>query len=278
VGTDSVEADDPSVRHLAELGYIDPQPAAAAQAKRRRRLEDDLRRAVELLNKSQREEGVELLRRLASDDPEWSAPRQLLCDAEFRSGNHSAVQVHLDWLSEHNVTTPRLSMIAGTLALQKGDLRTALVELEYAAHVDRTLAGVATLLGTVQLRLRNWDEAEEAFRRAVRQNRSDARAFDGLATISLYRREFDHAARWAMDALAQDMQMPLAHYHLGVALAQMRHPAAADALLACARLDSTRAAPLYWLARVSRDAGDAAKAAEYRQRARHIILRRRGKI
>jgi Tfp pilus assembly protein PilF len=277
VAADQIQTDDPSVHHLVELGYVDPHEIAARQAEKRLRLDLDLRRALDSINQGRGSEAIDTLQRLTSEDPEWTAPRQLLCEAEFRAGNHASARLHLDWLDLHNVISPRLAMIAGTIALEKRDLHAALVDLEYAAHADRQLAGAAMLLGLVQLRLGKLDAAEDAFLRAMQQNRSDARALDGLATIALHRKDFEDAAQWALKALEQEMQFYRAHYHLAVALVQLRHhpDAATKALLTCTQIDPSRAAPYYWLSRLARGQGDAALAADYRRQARQIIRQSR---
>jgi hypothetical protein len=73
------------------------------------------------------------------------------------------------------------------------------------------------------------------------------------------------------------MQLFRAHWHLGIALAHLnRTEAATAAFTACARLDPSRAAPLYWLSRIAQlQLGDAAQAASYRQQAREVVHQRR---
>jgi tetratricopeptide (TPR) repeat protein len=237
-----------------------------------------LRQAVELIGQSRGAEALELLNRLAAEDPDWVAPRQMLAEVHFRGGDSASAGPHVDWLTLRNVVTPRLALIAGAVALERRELQAALVELEYAAHTEPTLAGVASLLGTVQMRLGRWDAAEGSFAQAARQNPSDARALDGLAAVALHHRQFEDAADWALKALQQDMGLFRAHYHLGIALAHLNRPeAAAEAFATCARLDPTRAAPLVWLSRIANERGDAAGAAEYRQRAQELIRQRRAR-
>jgi tetratricopeptide (TPR) repeat protein len=123
------------------------------------------------------------------------------------------------------------------------------------------------------------DEAEDAFREAVQQNPTDARARDGLAAVCLKHGEYEDATDWALRSLEQNMQLSHAHYHLGLALAHLNRPVEAlQALDASARTDPGRAAPYYWLSRVAKNQlNDLERSAEYLERGREIIRRRRAR-
>jgi Tfp pilus assembly protein PilF len=269
--------DDERVRHLVELGYVDPEEVAARQAALRTRLEADLRRAMDLFAHGHGQDAITLLDRVAEEDPAWTAPHQVLAEMHYRAGNWRNARVHLTWLEHHGVVTPKLASTVGAMALAGRELPAALDELEYAAHVEPELAGVQSLLGTALLRLRRWEAAEAAFERAVQQKPTDSNALDGLAAVALHQENFEDAAHWALEALEHDMRLFRAHYHLGIALVRLnRIEPAIEALLACTRLDASRAAPLYWLARIANDRQcDTALATTYRQRAREVIRQRR---
>ncbi|HEX7778598.1 MAG TPA: tetratricopeptide repeat protein [Vicinamibacterales bacterium] len=268
---------DESVRHLVELGYFDPDEVSAAEVARRRRHETDLGHAVTFLGQGDGREAVTRLERIVADDPTWTSPRQLLAEAQYRTGNWLESRVHLDWLEHHGVVTPKLATIAGAMALARRDLTRALDELTYAAHVESTLVGVHALLGSTLLRLGRHEAAKTAFEQAIQRDASDVQALDGLAAVALRCGDFEGAAHWALEALEHDMQQFRAHYHLGVALIHLGQPdAAAEAFATCARLAPTRAAPFYWLSRVAAGQGNAARTTEYREQARAIVRQRRG--
>jgi tetratricopeptide (TPR) repeat protein len=167
-------------------------------------------------------------------------------------------------------------VISASLAIARRDLRAALAELEYACTVDPKQPGALSLLGEVQLRVGRRDAAERLFRRALEQNAGDAASMDGLAAVALHRKDYAEAAHWGLEALARDIRLPRAHYHLGIALTRLQQPdAAAEAFAASAKLDPLRAAPLYWQSRLAGERGDAAAAADFRERARDIRRRRR---
>lgn len=266
-----------SVLHLVELGYVDPEKEAASQAALHSRLEADLGRAIELHGSGRGQEAVDLLHRIASDDPELISPRQILAEIQFRAGNWNAARPLVDWLAHHNTFSPRLALMAGALALADRDLSAALGELKYASYVEPTLPGVQSLLGTTLLRLGQWEAAEGAFEQALRQNPKDAPALEGLAAVALRRENFESAVHWALEALKLNMQQFRAHFYLGIALAHLhRTEAASEAFATCARLEPLRAAPFHWLSRIADEhLGDAILATSFRERGQEVIRQRR---
>jgi tetratricopeptide (TPR) repeat protein len=277
LAADVCHDDDDSVRHLVELGYVDPEEVAAREAALRSRLEAELRGAVELLGRGQTAEATALVEAVAAQDPAWIAPRQMLAEMQYRVGNWLEARAHLEWLDHHGVVSPKLASIRGGIALANRDMQAALEELEYAAYVEPELTGVQSLFGTALRRLRRWDAAQQALDRAREQNPSDTQALDGLAVVALHHGEFEAAAHWALEALELDMRLFRAHYHLGIALTRLnRTEAAIEAFNACMVLEPTRAAPLRWLACIAeQQQSDAAPADQYRERARRIVRQRR---
>jgi len=242
-----------------------------------RQLEADLQKATQLLSRGEIAESQRLLERLAEDDPNWVAPRQLLAEIYYRTGRAVESRMQLDWLAEHAVERPRLSLISGALALSRRDLQLALEELEYAAYVEPELPSVHTLLGVALLRLGRLDRATSAFRRAVEQRPADAVAYDALALIFIRLGDFEEAAGFALEALEHDMQLFPAHYHLGIALMKLhRTHEAVTAFETGAWIDNNRAAPYYWLSRIAAgELADANRELSYREAGRTVIRQRR---
>jgi tetratricopeptide (TPR) repeat protein len=269
--------EDESVRHLVELGYLDPDEVAAWEAVRRQQLQAQLSEAIELNRQGRGPQAAALLVETIGSDPDWSPPHQLLAEIYYQAGRWSDTQAELEWLADHGLDTPQLALIAAGIALARREMNTSLQELEYARRVEPELPSLNTLLGTVLFRLARLDEAEDAFREASQQNPADARARDGLAAIYLKHGEFEDAADWALRAVEQDMQLFRAHCHLGMALVQLGSPEEAIAALeTAARVDPTRAAPYYWMSRISEEQlKDSARAARYHEQAREIIRQRR---
>jgi tetratricopeptide (TPR) repeat protein len=269
--------DDESIRHLVELGYVDPAEVAARTAASRRRNQDGLQQAIDLDRQSRRPEAVAVLERLACEDAEWIAPHQLLAELYYQTGRNRDAQAQIDWLTCHGVESPRLALIAGGLALARREFAAAIEVLSYAGQVEPGLPGVHTYLGTALLKLGQLEFAEEVFQSAIAQKPADAHALDGLAAIALQRHANEEAADWALQALAQDMRLARAHFHLGMALLRLDRPEEAlRALEAGAKIDPARAAFYRWLAWVAENhLSDSERAVSYRERGHEIVRRRR---
>jgi tetratricopeptide (TPR) repeat protein len=276
---DQHRENDGSVRHLFELGYVDPVAEAARESSLRDLLESELSYAASLRKHQRYEEAVAVLEKLTRDDPDWISPHQMLAEIHFRLGKWSKAQVQLDWLTYHGVERPRLAMMSGALAIAKRDLPAAVELLEYARHLEPDLPGVQTLYATALLRQGKLTLAADSFQDALQRNPNDARALDGVAAICLRTNDFEGAADWALRSLEQNMQLSQAHFHLGVALAHLdRSNEAIAAFETFARLEPDRAAPYYWLARLAeRQVGDFARAQNYRMSAKQILCRRRAR-
>jgi tetratricopeptide (TPR) repeat protein len=267
---------DESVRHLVELGYVDPDEVAARDAQRHRHLQAQLQQASELRRQGRGQQAATLLETMTGDERDWSPPHQLLAEIHYSAGRVSQARAELAWLEQHGVDHPRLALIRAGIALAQRDIQTAFEELQYSRQAEPTLPSVHTLMGTVLLRLGRLTAAEDAFREAVQQNPQDARARDGLAAVYLRQGEFEDAADWALRALDQDMQLFSAHYHLGVALAHLDRPhEALAALETSARIEPSRAAPYYWLSRIAAQLNDSVLAARYGELGRGTIRKRR---
>jgi tetratricopeptide (TPR) repeat protein len=271
--------DESSVRHLFELGYVDPDDVAARESSRRRQQHAELKTAADLAAGGKLEEAAHLLQSLCANDPNWIAPRQLLVEIYFRARRFREAQAELDWLTYNGVESPRLSLPAGAMALGRRELTSAIELLEYAAHVAPDLPSVHTLLGTALLRAARVVEATEAFQEAIQRNSADARALDGLSAVCLLQAKFDEAADWALQALEQDIKLFDAHFHLGLALARLDRPEdALRALEAGAKVDSTRGAPYRWMAKIARaQLNDPERTDDYIERGHAVVRQRRNR-
>jgi tetratricopeptide (TPR) repeat protein len=266
-----------AVRHLIELGYVDPIEVALREAALRRQLEAELQQAITATNQRRVEEAVVSLERLKVDDPHWIAPHQLLAEIHYRSGRWNEAQTELVWLEHHAVENPRLSLLAAELAIVRREFAAALELLEYAGYADPALPSVHSIHGNVLLRLGKTERAYEAFERALVQNGDDAEALDGMSSLCLARGDYEAAADWALSALERNMQCSRAHYHLGVALSKLERPAAALAAFeASSRTDPSRVAPYHWMSHIAKQhLHDQQRADNYRAQGRQLLRQHR---
>jgi Flp pilus assembly protein TadD len=272
----STANDDECVRHLVALGYVDPELEALRERSLRQQLEAEFQQALKLYQSDDPRASIEQFERLAADDPDWVAPRQVLVEAYYRAGRPADAGRHLAWLTQHGIEHPRLALVEGALALGRRNLEQAQDALEYAAHVEPTLPSVHTLLGIVYLRRGRHTEADASFQRAIEQDSMDVRALDGKAAIHLRRGEFTEAVELSLEALENDMQFFRAHYQLGVALVRLgRLKEAHVAFESATKVGPQYVAPYFWLGRIAQDEGNRSAAAAYLNSARRIINARR---
>jgi tetratricopeptide (TPR) repeat protein len=266
-----------AVRHLIELGYVDPVEVALREAALRRQLEAELQQAITATKQGHVAEAVASLERLKIDDPNWVAPHQLLAEIHYRSGRREEAQAELVWLEHHAIENPRQSLLAAGIAIMRREFAAALELLEYAGHVDPALPSVHSTHGSVLLRLGKVERAHEAFERALVQNGDDAQALDGLAAICLVQGNYEAAADWALSAVEKNMQYSRAHYHLGVALSKVERPAEALAAFeASSRTDPSRVAPYRLMSQIARQQlHDRQRSENYLAQGRQLLRRRR---
>jgi tetratricopeptide (TPR) repeat protein len=265
-----------AVRHLVELGYEDPQDAARARLVAQRALDADLANARQALDAGRTVDAIELLEALAGAAPGWAPPRRLLAFACYGAGQMTSALAHLDWLELHAVEHAQLALLRATIELARRRFDAALDQAAYARHLDESLPGPDAVRGEVHLRRGDLDAAESAFQRAAELAPGDAGPWSGLAAIALRRGNYDAAIDAALHALELNLELPSAHYRLGIALADIqKYPESRVALETFARLSPDRAAPFRLLATICEEMEDGVSAAEYRQRGRQLITQRR---
>lgn len=114
-----------------------------------------------------------------------------------------------------------LKFLRGIARSAKGQVEEGLEELKQAASLNTNHPGLYIQLGDVLSRKKRWDEAEEAFVKALELDSRDAQALLGMARCYLGRRENREAVEYALQSLGQSFHNPMAHYCLGVAFHRM---------------------------------------------------------
>ncbi len=268
--------DGSSVQHLVELGYVDPLAVARQQQREAAFLEDSLKQALRLLESGVLVGAIDLLGRLAEQSPHASGPHRLLARAYFRAGEFDAARGELRWLEMHGFEHAEFALLRATIALRRRELSEAIDQAEYARHLHDPLPAADVILGEAHYRCGEIQSAEAAYHRALDAESHSVAAFAGLAATSLRRGDFESSVDWALQALAEDMQLPAVHYRLGLALLRIgRQVEAATALEMAAQLSPQLAGPHRWLAEIY-DSSDVPRAAEHCRLGREIVAHRRG--
>ncbi|MGI9517605.1 MAG: alkaline phosphatase family protein [Pirellulaceae bacterium] len=225
----SAEESQAVLDQFVALGYIDPpaEDADKAVADAQRETSWNLARAY--IDGGQTIAAVALLEQLVDESPDRRDFTMTLSRCLQHLGLRDeafdlafAVLDAQDPDSFHNLLTQ------AELEISRGEYRQALERLEKIKlrPGDFSTRGASNrvlqlmLLGTVYMKLRNWEEAEDHFRQVLDVDEDFPRAYLGLAQCYHRLRRFDEAIDAALCAVELEHQLAPAHYELGMALAK----------------------------------------------------------
>jgi Flp pilus assembly protein TadD len=119
---------------------------------------------------------------------------------------------------------------AGRTNAADEQLRLARQQLEHSLSSPQ----LSALLGSLLLRMRRWQEAEELYGGALRMGGGDAQVCIGLSSACLGQGRDEDALRWARQAFDLAPEDARAAYQLGLSLLAMGQKSEAAAALHCA--------------------------------------------
>jgi predicted AlkP superfamily phosphohydrolase/phosphomutase/tetratricopeptide (TPR) repeat protein len=125
---------------------------------------------------------------------------------------------------------PNFDLMRAVLALDRRDTETALRHLREAEKANPQLPGMHVQVGQVYARLRRYDKAEEAFRRALDIDEAQPEAAAGLSSALYRQRRYQESADYALLAAAHAPWVGSYHLQLGRCLARLKEDK--DALIA----------------------------------------------
>ena len=236
---------------------------------------DALEKLVQTLHRRRREQAETARQRLEAFQASENLPQDI-SDAELYQW--------LNGLSEHNrkvwkklkveanIPTFDTEYLSGYVAAARGDHEKALKHLRKAEQAQSLRPGLHIQIGETCLFLKQWNDAERAFKRALEIEAENPHAFLGLSRVYLARRRAKAAAEAAIKTLSLVYEYPMAHFCLGRALIMMkRHDEAETALLqAIAQNPNFRQAHSRLAMLYERQLRQPEKAAQHRELARQI--------
>jgi predicted AlkP superfamily phosphohydrolase/phosphomutase/tetratricopeptide (TPR) repeat protein len=122
---------------------------------------------------------------------------------------------------EHARIVPQIDLLMGMISFQEGKTEEALTHLKKVEALRQNIRHLPQELGRVYLKLRKWKDAENAFNRELEIDEDNPGGHYGLAVAFLNQRRNEEAAEHCLRAIALAHRMPLAHYHLGLALTRL---------------------------------------------------------
>jgi tetratricopeptide (TPR) repeat protein len=267
-----------AIEHLLELGYVEPTPSAAASAAvARTREENQFNLARALMTAGQVARAIEFLEPLVqANRTRWDYV-QTLFRAYIALSQHEQARDLVQKCIAQGAPATLTHLALGMLELAERRPAAALEHLRQATAGHAASGEVHVLIGQGYLRLRRWNEAEEAFSRALEIDPDNAAAWHGRTVVSLAHEQNEQAIELALRAVELRPDYPEAHYHLGLALVGVAKPHEASiALKRCLALRPGMLAPYRALADLYEGPlKDPAQALAYRRDARAIILQRR---
>ena len=133
---------------------------------------------------------------------------------------------------------PGIYMIEGALLLKENKPTKALEIIHKAESETPNIPKVNYQLGQAYLMLKQWEDAERAFRKELEINPENSRANHGLGITFLRRSRFDEAINAFLNAVGLIYQFPMAHFHLGEAfLLSEQYQKAAEAFEVSIRMN-----------------------------------------
>jgi predicted AlkP superfamily phosphohydrolase/phosphomutase/tetratricopeptide (TPR) repeat protein len=162
---------------------------------------------------------------------------------------------------------PWADWLMGVIEFEEGHLEEAIACLLRAEQSDPRLPNLHLRLGETYLRMRQLENAERSFEKALEIDEDSSEAHLGLAMVRLRQRRNEEAAAEALRAVGLEHFLPLGHFHLGVALARLSHLHRARLAFetSLTMLPGLVAAHRWLAALYSQPGGDLAKASEHRQ-------------
>lgn len=266
-----------AIRHLIELGYIEPADEDVRRVVDRTVDENQFNLARSLLDARQPTRAVALLETLLKKRPSHVGYHQALFEGYYALHRTADCRRIAEAMWAQGYRGPLVNLAMGAVEMAERRAESALKHLEEAERVTPDLPSLHVLIGRAYLRLQRWEAAERAFNRALQHDGDSERAWHGLAIAALGQGHFDSAAEHALHAVALRGDYAEAHYHLGVALSRLARPHdAAVALQRCLAIQPGLLAAYRRLVELYEGPLDDAKSArEFRRRSEEVMLRRR---
>lgn len=153
--------------------------------------------------------------------------------------------------------------------LQRGQLEFAKERLAKALAIDADDSQANNMMAVLQWRLRDYAAAESYFQRAVREDKANAEAQNNFGAFLCERNRIDEAEVWFKRAVANPLYRTpaLAYENAGLCMYRANvYPKAETFFRAALEVDARRPLALYYMSRISYQAGRALAARGFIQR------------
>lgn len=208
------------VNQLVALGYIESPGDNKEEASRFADVECRYNLARNLAACSRYDDAIALMKGLVEQEP-WET-RFILLLARYctAAGQFAAAQRVLEAAFDLDQTTNvGARLMWAELLCERGDAPRAAAALRQLEQRPLPPDGLIHV-GNCFLRLRQFEDAERAFRRAIELHPQSAEGYQGISTIACRLGRNQEAADAALTAIGLVHRLPTAHLNLGIALAR----------------------------------------------------------
>ncbi|WP_422014817.1 alkaline phosphatase family protein [Roseateles sp.] len=210
-----------SMRQMVELGYIEAPGEDVERDIVRARAAQKFNLACTCLDGRHAGRALALALELAAQFPQEPAYRVFAGQAAIAAGDGAALLGIADDLERLQPGHPQLPMFRAFQHWIAGDAATALRHFEQAARDGHDNAWLQCRIGRACLRLRQWAQAEQAFRRALELDANNAEAHYGLSVALPRQGQVEEGVQSGLRAIAIQHDDPLAHFQLGAVMSRL---------------------------------------------------------
>lgn len=209
---------------LETQGYADDLQKLLAPMSCRAQQVETYHLAVVHLAAGRPDQALPLFEQLHALAPDENTVTLHLSYCHYLLGHYPICRELLSAIDEGTSDHPLQQLLLAMISLAENRPERALEQLRGAKQTPRREPFIICGIGRAYLQLKNYSEAEAAFRRALAIDEDCAAAYFGLALGSLRQQRWEDAADAALHALAINHHHPDAHFLLGVALTQIQRP------------------------------------------------------
>jgi predicted AlkP superfamily phosphohydrolase/phosphomutase/Flp pilus assembly protein TadD len=212
-----------AMNQLIELGYVEAPGEDKQTRLIKMKNETDFILAKVYAGSRKYPQAITILEKLYKENPDAARYGLKLAHCYQITRNINGLRTVIDELRSKDLKElPHLDFLEGTLLLFENKLRKA---LECFHKAEKHISHMPTLhiqLGNVYNKIKNWSDAERAFKTALSIDINSAQAYHGLAVSYLRQNEYELAADAVLNAIGLTYHFPEAHYHLGEILFQLK--------------------------------------------------------
>lgn len=211
-----------ALKQLVELGYIEQPDENAEKAVERTVLEQNINLARVYMGSGRYVNASEILQKLFDKNKDIRiATRLARCYYQLYE-NKKAMQVVLQTKTPDGKESAALKLIEGQLLLRQNKPKEAIALLKELQKKTAYSTHLMQEIGNAFLQLKRWKMAEKIFLQVLEKDPDTAPAYNGLAIIYIEQKRYEEAAEAALNAIGLFFEFPMAHYHLGVALLNLK--------------------------------------------------------